>query len=128
MTVVARTCTESTLVEISSGPAQWWADLASANGGSGLRPTPHELLDSALASCTVLTLQLYARRKEYPLEGIQVQVERSQEGSVYHMRRRIDLTGSLTPAQRQDLLRVANACPIHKALTGTFEIATELAT
>jgi putative redox protein len=42
------------------------------------------------------------------------------------MRRRLEVTGPLTDEQRRDLLRVANACPIHKALSGTFEVATEL--
>lgn len=126
MTVAARTCTASSLVEISSGPARWWADLAASDGGSGLHPTPHELLDSALAACTVLTVQLYARRRDYPLEGVQAQVTREQAGTVYRMRRRLELAGPLTATQRADLLRVANACPVHKALAGSFEVQTEL--
>lgn len=126
MTIAARTRTDSTLVEISSGSAKWLGDLAEPQGGSGLHPTPHDLLDSALAACTVLTVRLYATRKQYPLETAQAQVEREQSGTVYRMRRRLELTGPLSEAQRNDILRVANACPIHKALSGTFEIQTNL--
>jgi len=126
MTVAARSCNASSLVEISSGSARWWADLSPEKGGSGLHPTSHDLLDSALAACTVLTVQMYAARKNYPLEGVQAQVHGEQGAGVYRMQRRLDLTGSLTDAQRQDLLRVANACPVHKALAGSFEIATDL--
>jgi putative redox protein len=127
MTTSARTCTGSTMVQIASGAAHWSADLAPSLGGSGLHPTPHDLLDSALAACTVLTVQLYAKRKNLPVEQVQAEVEREQEGSIYRMRRRLQLTGPLSQEQRSDLLRVANACPIHKALAGTFEVATELA-
>jgi len=126
MTVAARTCTASSLVEMSSGPARWWADLPAADGGSGLHPTPHELLDAALAACTVLTVQRYARRRHYPLEGVQAQVSREPAGTVYRLRRRLELAGPLAAAQRADLLRVADACPVHQALAGSFEVLTEL--
>jgi len=69
---------------------------------------------------------MYARRKNIPLQGMQAQVEREQEGSVYRMHRRLELRGPLSDEQKRDLLRVANACPIHKALAGTFEVRTQL--
>jgi len=126
MTITARTSTGSTLVDITSGSAQWWADLAVTAGGTGLHPTPHDLLDSALAACTVLTIRLYASRKNYPIEAVQVQVERDQTGATYRMHRRVEIAGPLTDQQRSDILRVANACPVHKTLTGTLEIDTTL--
>lgn len=125
--VTGRTLAGTTSVELRSGNAVWHADLEPSLGGSGDAPTPHQLLDSALAACTMLTLQLYAKRKGYPLEGIDVQVQRNESGGVYRIARRVAVHGALDDAQRTDLLRVANACPIHKALAGRFEVTTDLA-
>ncbi len=126
MTVAARTCAGSTLVEISSGPARWWGDLAPGDGGGGLHPTPQDLLDSALASCSVLTLQRYARRKRYPLHAAQVRVERDRAGPRYRVRRRVELIGPLTADQRQELLRVVDACGIRQAMREAHDVQTEL--
>lgn len=113
--------------QIVSGQAQWHADLDRAAGGSGTLPTPHELLDGALASCTVLTLQLYAKRKNYPLTAARADITRQEDATHYRMERRLTLEGELSETQRQDLVRVANACPIHKALHKEFDIQTTLA-
>lgn len=124
--VTGRTLAGTTRVELSAGSARWHADLSVALGGSGQDPEPHELLDSALAACTMLTLQLYAKRKAYPLDGIHVRIERDESGGVYRMQRHVEVAGALSEEQRADLLRVANVCPIHKALHSRFEITTEL--
>ncbi len=125
--VTAASLSGSTAVELAAGTARWKADLEPALGGAGADPTPHQLLDSALAACTVLTLLLYARRKQYPLQGAQVRIEHQEGGGVYRMQRQVQLQGDLDEAQRADLLRVANACPTHKALQNRFEIPTALA-
>jgi putative redox protein len=88
----------STAVELGAGTARWRADLDPAVGGAGNDPTPHQLLDSALAACTLLTLQLYAKRKQYPLTGAQVSIERDEDREVYRMRRRVTLEGALDDA------------------------------
>ena len=125
--VQAHTLAGSTAVVLEAGTARWSADLDVSAGGSGSEPTPHELLDSSLAACTLLTLQLYARRKQYPLAASRVRIEHVEDAAVYRMVRHVVLEGELTDAQRADLLRVANACPIHKALGKRFEIETQLA-
>lgn len=125
--VQAHSLASSTAVVLEAGTARWGADLDASAGGGGSEPTPHELLDSALAACTLLTLQLYARRKQYPLTGAQVRIDHVEDAAVYRMARHIVLEGELQEAQRVDLLRVANACPIHKALGKRFEIDTQLA-
>lgn len=125
-TIIARAQPGGTAISIAAGKATWRADLAASVGGGGADPTPHELLDSALAACTLLTVQLYAKRKQYPLTGAQVQVLRDEKTDVYGLTRELTLEGALDDAQRADLLRVANACPIHKALGKRFEVTTTL--
>lgn len=124
--VTGRSLAGSTGVQLASREARWHADLSPEAGGAGHDPDPHELLDSALAACTILTLQLYAKRKQYPLREVHVRIERDEGTEVYAMKRHVTVVGELSEQQRTDLLRVANACPIHKALHKRFEIATEL--
>jgi putative redox protein len=106
-------------------------DEPEANGGEDLGPTPHEVYDSALGACKALPLVWYARRKQIPLEDVQVSVERddSQErAGLYRLQVRLTLGGSLTEVQREELLRVADKCPVHKLMTqGRTEVSTSLA-
>ncbi len=113
--------------QLANGNAHWQADLDPAAGGAGTMPTPHDLLDGALAACTVLTLQLYAKRKGYPLAGARAEIDRTEDGTHYRLARRLFLDGALSDEQRQDLLRIAERCPIHKALHKEFQIETTLA-
>jgi len=106
-------------------------DEPASNGGEDEGVTPHEVYDSALGACKAMTVLWYAQRKGIPLEGIDVSVDRddSQERQgLYRLKVTLELTGALTDAQRQELLAVANKCPLHKLMTTvTTEIETELA-
>lgn len=105
-------------------------DEPAANGGEDLGPTPHDLYDSALGACKAMTVLWYANRKQIPLEDIGVAVERddSQERQgTYRLRVKLTLGGPLSDAQRQELLAVADKCPVHKLMTKvTTEVTTEL--
>lgn len=105
-------------------------DEPAANGGEDLGPTPHDLYDSALGACKAMTVLWYANRKQIPLEDIGVTVERddSQERQgTYRLRVKLSLGGPLSDAQRQELLTVADKCPVHKLMTKvTTEVTTEL--
>lgn len=92
--------------------------------GEDQGPAPHELLDAALGACTAMTVMLVARRKQWPLEDVRVEVEHAKEGEVYKLSRRVELVGALTAEQRDYLLGIANKCPVHKTLMGRFEIST----
>ena len=116
----------NTICNLTNGHANWQADLDVSAGGDPQFPSPHDLLDSALAACTVLTLQLYAKRKGYAVESIHASVTHEETNGRYAMKREVRVTGSLEPKVLEDLLRVANKCPVHKSLSAEIVIDTTL--
>ena len=104
------------------------ADETTANGGKDSGFTPHELLGASLASCTSITLRMYADRKKINLEEIRVEVssEHSSEKNTTILNVLIHLEGDMTPAEKSRLLEIANLCPIHKLLEGTTKINSSI--
>lgn len=114
--------------EVIVGRNRFAVDGSVEEGGEGSGPNPHDLYDSALGACKALTVLWYANRKGIPVEGIEVSVTRdaSQERSgTYRLNTELKLTGNLSTEQREELLRVASKCPIHKLMT---EVKTEIIT
>jgi putative redox protein len=97
-------------------------------GGADAGPTPYELLLGALGACTAMTLRLYADRKGYPLENVEVILEHdrmhaadcrdceTREGFLDRIRKRIMMDGPLSDEQRQRLLDIAERCPVQRTL------------
>ena len=109
---------------------RWLGDEPEDKGGVNAGPSPERLLLSALGTCTAVTVTMYAQRKQWSLTGVKVELAFNPNGKPEagtDITRRIELLGELDDAQRQRLLLAANACPIHKVLTGEVRIDTALA-
>jgi putative redox protein len=103
-------------------------DEGPENGGEDSGPNPHDLYDSALGACKALTVLWYARRKQMPVENIEVVVERdstAEAQGTYKLKTLLTVTGNLSAEQRAQLLNVAGKCPIHKLMT---QVTTEIET
>ena len=104
------------------------ADEPLESGGKDLGFSPAELLASSLAACTSATLRIYADNKGWDLEEVKLEIDlvRDDEANKTVIQRKIELFGNLDEKQRERLLKVANACPVHRILTNPIEINTEI--
>lgn len=116
-------------VTLKGGEHQWLADEPTSLGGADAGPTPTQLLLSSLGACTAITLKMYAGRKEWPLEKVDIELTLNPNGkptSGTDIQRTLHLHGALDDSQKERLLQIANACPVHKLLTGEVRIHSAL--
>ena len=114
-------------VRLEDGTHSWIADEPGRVGGGDTGPEPASLLLASLGACTSITLKMYAKRKEWPLEAVHVELSMKSAAEGTNIDRRIALKGALSDEQRERLLQIANACPMHKVLSGAIHIASRLA-
>lgn len=105
------------------------ADEPESDGGTNLGMTPKEMMLGALGACAAITARMYAQRKGWNLEGVEIDLNTERykapdypaytgEGDFVHeFRQRIVFKGDLTHEQRERLLEIAGRCPVHRALT-----------
>jgi putative redox protein len=124
---------------VTAGSHELLADEPKDLGGQDRGPNPYELLLAALGSCTAMTVQLYAKRKGWPLERVEVELRQEQVHAedcaaceerdirMDRIGKRLRLHGPLDETQRRRLLEIAERCPVNRTLTGEIEMALELA-
>ncbi|KMQ78756.1 Pirin-related protein [Candidatus Burkholderia pumila] len=125
LTVIAISSEANFQVRLDGGTHEWIAEPESLGGGNK-GPEPASLLLASLGACTNITLRMYAKRKAWPLQavGVQVSMKSAAEGTVID--RHITITGPLDDEQRERLLQIANACAMHKVLSGAIRIDSKI--
>lgn len=106
------------------------ADEPEETGGDDAGPSPQELLAASLASCTAITIEMYAKRKGWNIGDIAVDVdyEPAQRGSPTKFEMKVKLPKELPEDQRERLMQIAAKCPVHRTLEGEvmFEESVEV--
>jgi putative redox protein len=106
------------------------ADEPKDEGGDDTGPSPQELLAASLASCTAITMEMYAQRKGWELGDVSVDVdyEPAQRGSPTRFRMVVNFPKELPEEQRERLMQIGAKCPVHRVLEGEvmFEETVEL--
>jgi putative redox protein len=126
MSVTATRKVAQRAFEIEANGHKVLTDVTEKLGGKNIAPGPHESLEIALAGCTAITLTMYAERKQIPLDDVDVSIKITAEGETNTMSRDIRLIGNLTDEQKQQLLEIANKCPIHKFLEKGAHVESRL--
>ena len=131
MRATARRSGDTLKHEISVGGHAVTADESQEHGGSEEGPNPQELLAASLASCSAITMEMYAKRKGWNIGEVVVDVdyEPAQRGSVTKFVMKVRLPKELPEDQREKLMQIVAKCPVHRTLEGEvmFEERLELA-
>jgi len=132
--VVVRGNAREFLQEITTGRHRLQSDEPTAYGGKDAAPGPYDYLLTALGVCTSMTIGLYARKKEIPLENITVSLRHARihakdceecetkVGMLDRIELEVELTGALSPEQHAQLMAVAAKCPVHRTLKSEIDI------
>ncbi len=130
---------ENLQVEIQTTNHRLLADEPIDDGGDDLGPAPYDLLLSALASCKIMTVLLYARRKQWPIEKVTIKLshdkiyardcedcESTPSAKIDLIETEISFEGDLDESQIDRLADISTKCPVHRTLTSETKIRTTI--
>src|SRR5690606_14464066 len=129
---------EGYTTNVQAGRHNFIADEPVSFGGNDYGPTPYDLLSAGLATCTSMTIQMYARRKNWPVGIVETHVDHSKahaldcgdceksSAKIDTFNRTISVTGDLDESQLKRILQIADKCPVHKTLHEKVQIITHL--
>ncbi|MBT8315790.1 MAG: alpha/beta fold hydrolase [Maribacter sp.] len=124
--------------EMKVGKHYMIADEPTSYGGNDFGPSPYDLVSAGLSACTAMTLQMYAKRKGWHINNVEVHSSyskthaldcedcESSNTKIDTFHRGIKINGDFDDKQRARLLQIANKCPVHKTLNSETQIITEL--
>ena len=108
-------------VENATRSLEWFADEPESIGGTNTAPKPSELLLSALASCKLITMRMYAERKGWDVSGLEVDLEIIEKSDKTLLSKKITFPDNLDQAQRDRLTEISGRCPVAKMVSESFE-------
>lgn len=121
---------------VSVGPHKFYADEPIEAGGNDAGPGPYELLLASLGACVSITVRMYADRKQWPLQGVHVELSwtsvcaedcdggQTEARMVDGIEMACSFFGELSEDQRRRLTEIANRCPVHRTLSSQVPIRT----
>jgi putative redox protein len=103
---------------------EWISDEPEDLGGENLGPKPSELFLSSLASCKLITMRMYAQRKDWDLRDAKINLEFIEKGDRPVIRKKVEIEGDLTEGQIKRLIDISGRCPVAKMVkhSVTFEL------
>lgn len=138
MSITARSL-DNLQVEIQLGAHTIRSDEPLESGGQDTGPDPYALLLASLAACKIITMQMYSRKKGFPLAGVELSMsthkvhardcedcESDPEARVDIIETEIRLLGELGPDEKQRIIEISEKCPVHRTLTSETKIRTVL--
>jgi putative redox protein len=114
-------------LDVTNGVHHLYADEPENLGGADLGFSPFEYLEAALGSCTLITLRMYAKRKDLDVGNLSCKVSHTLRDGTHVFKRHIASDIALSEDIRADLLRIADKCPVHRMLEPGTILETGLA-